>query len=145
MTTSLVIDRSSLSLADLTIGTDPSASYWIASDGIGRPGIIIDRTYASARGYHGDVLVDARKQQSTLPLRVYVNGSSAAQVQTRLETLQTAVQQFAYTVTVTVDDAVTVWPCDMADFPEWVYDSGQVKAGLQPVPLSIPVYPIPGV
>lgn len=144
MTTQVSIDRGNLGLGALVIGTDPSGSWWLPEDGIGAPGYAHRRSYATAAYVHGDLQTTAVLEQSTLPLTVYIGGDTTAQLRNRTETLVTALRQFYFTATVTVDDYAETWGCDCADVGAAVYVPGEVFAHIARREVTIPVYPIAG-
>lgn len=144
MTTQVAIDRSSLSLPDLIIDTNPNTDYWLPEDGIGAPGYTHRRSYATASYVHGDLQTAAVLEQSTLPLSIYIGGSTTAQLRNRTEALVTALTQFYFTATLTVDDYAETWGCDCADIGAATYLPGEVTAYLARREVTIPVYPIAG-
>lgn len=143
MTTEVSIDRTSLSLSPLVIGSQyADAGMWLAPDGLGRPGMAWSRSYATARDWHGAVQTDARLEQSSIALTVYLSGSSTANLETRYNTLQAALFQFAFAVDVTVDSATRTWLADCADVQPGNYLPELASNYLQLVAVSIPVFPI---
>lgn len=137
MSTSVVIGAITLEAGN------PTANYTITEDGLGRPDTAWVKSYATARDYHGAVLTDARRDQSSITLTVLVRGATSTQVESRLDALADAVSDFAYDVVVTVDGVSTTWAADPADVVYGGYDSGMVAGYLRSATLTIPVYPIP--
>lgn len=144
MTTQVAINRDSLGLGELVIGTEPNTDYWLPEDGIGAPGYQHRRSYASAAYVHGDLQTTAVLEQSSLPLSIYIGGSTTAQLRNRTEALVAALRQFYFTVTVTVDDYAETWACDCADIGAASYVPGEVVAHIARREVTIPVYPIAG-
>ena len=143
MTTQVSIDRTSLSLSALVIGSAYNATgIWLDPDGLIRPAKTWSRNYATARDWNGAVQTDARLEQSAYALTVYLSGSSTANVETLYTTLETALYQFTFTMTVTVDGTARVWTADCADVTPAPYTFGMVGNFLQLVAVTIPVYPI---
>jgi hypothetical protein len=142
MAASIVISAtpSSITVND----TLPSLGYYIDGAGLGDPLRQWRRGYAQSPWVDGKTLVSAVLDQGSLPLAVWVNGSSASTVKTRIDSLAAAVAQFTYTVTVTIGGSADVWTADPAD---WSLDGQQwngpaLAAYWQRVNLAIPVYPI---
>lgn len=137
------IDRSSLSLSALTI-TDDGATYQLAQDGLGRPGITWRLASApDSANVHGTEYVGAAREQSSLPLTVIVKAASSSALNTAVAALEDALSQFAYDVTVTVDGVAKVWPASPA---AWSFTTpvspAQVTQFYTLMTITLPVYPI---
>ena len=144
MTTSVSIDRDSLGLQPLVIDTAPNTDYWLPEDGLGAPGYTHRRSYSTAAYVHGALQTAAVLEQSTLPLTVYIGGDTTAQLRNRVEALVTALRQFYFTTTVTVDDYAETWGCDCADVGAALHEPGMTSAHMQRREVTIPLYPIAG-
>jgi hypothetical protein len=142
MTTSLTIDRSSLSLSDLVIGTSPfGADMYLPEDGIERFDFDYRRSYAEGSTYAPRALLAAILEPTTLSVAVYCRGASSAALATIETTLTTAMSQWAYDLTLTIDgvsQTVTGEPTRPA-FGQ--IDSGMVRAFVSRATLSIPINP----
>lgn len=150
MTASVSIDRTSLSLPALVIvsaDTNPTATYVLTASGLGRPAITWRETkMPDSPNIAGSELLNAVKEQASLPLEVLVQSDTAANLDAAVQALADAVWQFSYDVTVTIDGVVKVWSCTPAGFAP---SSGNEEAAkwLQRVDvlaITIPVYPNPG-
>lgn len=144
--TSVALDRSSLSLSDLVIDDDTTATYVLLKDGLGRPGITWRLgAMPDSADVHGTEYVSAVKEQTSLPLRVMVQAASSAALDVAVTALEDALSQFTYPVTVDVDGVARVWSGAPA---AWSTESGvqhAYVAGFFDVLLvTIPVYPVPG-
>ena len=144
MTTQVSIDRDSLSLTPLVIGTTYSLTtgMWLPPEGLSRPGKQWARNYATSRDFDGAVQTDARLEQTAIALSIYLAGVSTAEVEQRFEILENALSQFTFDLTVTVDDQTRIWSADCADVTPADYTFGMVQDYLQLVAVSIPVHPI---
>lgn len=142
---SVSIDRSSLSLAALTISGDGSGTYSLTRDGLGRPAITARSTYAEdSSDVAGSLLTQAVKEMSSLPLEVLVQAATSADLDAAISALDAALWQFSYQVTVTVDGVAKVYNCGPA---AWAPSSGKVDHGLAAqfvdvLTVTIPVQPL---
>lgn len=145
MTTTVSIDRSSLSLAALVIDDTTAAPYMLMGDGLGRPAITWRLLpMPDSNDVHGTEYVAAVKEQSGLPLRVMVKADTAAALDSAVTALEDALSQFTYSVTVTVAGVSKVWSCSPASYG---LDVGQVEfwkvqQNYEVLTITIPVYPI---
>lgn len=142
-TVSVSIDRSSLSLAAL-VATDNDATYRIAMDGLGEPGITWRKTsMPDSQDTHGTEYVSAVKEQTSIPLSVIVMAASSAALKTARDALFDALSQFTYMVTVTVDGVAETWDAGPADWSRsTTVQPGQVAQFFAAYTITIPVYPI---
>src|SRR5690349_11923378 len=142
-TVSVSLDRSSLSLAAL-VAADDGATYQIAQDGLGDPGITWRKlTMPDSNDVHGSEYVAAVKEQSSIPLTIIVKASSSAALKTARDALFDALSQFAYTVTVTVDGVAEAWAAGPADWSRsTTVQPGQVAQFFTVLTITIPVYPV---
>lgn len=140
---SISIDRTSLSLGALTVGDDPADTYILTPTGIGDPEMVWRfGTMANADSVHGREITSAALEQTALNLEVVVTGSSASNLRANRVALTTAISQFVYTTTVTVDGVAQVWTCDPGNWSSGPVNYGLQTALVQVLALSIPVYPI---
>lgn len=147
---SLTLTRTGLSLPDLTATNTPptpgTAGAWLPEDGLARP----DTTwrYTTAQGgddMHGAVLLGAVKEMSALPASLYFQGTDAASLRALEDEWTEALEQWSYTVTLTIDGQAATYSADPTS-PRWgEVDSGMVRAHLSRASVVVPVYPIPGV
>lgn len=145
MTTVVSIDRSSLSLAALTIDDTTAAPYMLMVDGLGRPAITWRLTsMPDSADAHGTEYIAAVKEQSSLPLRVMVRAGTSAALNTAVTDLEDALSQFSYTVTVTVDGVAKTWSCSPAAYgiDGSQVDYFKVVQHYEVLTITVPVYPI---
>jgi len=142
MATTVSIDRSSLSLSALAIASTYQTGLYLADQGLGRPAKTWVRNYATARDWNGAVPVDARLDQSSVALSIYIQGTSTSDLESRYAALEAALYQFTYNLTVTVDGTAKVWAAEAADITPAGYDVSFTLQYLQLVAVTIPVYPI---
>lgn len=113
MTTSLSIDRTSLSLGALVV---PSSGFELGTFAPG--GMAWQRTFAESRFVNDASLVSARRITTTATGTIRATGSSPSTLQTNEAALIAALSQFTYTVTWTETgspNAVYTWACWPAD------------------------------
>lgn len=143
MTLSITIDRSSLSLADLSLTDTPGGAFWLPEDALQRPAKAWRRTYAGSSPWlHGSTLTAAVLEQSTLPFTIYTQAASAAALDMQMDELEAALSQFTYDTTVTVNGVAKTWACDPGDIGWGEVDSGMARVHMARASVSIPVYPI---
>lgn len=141
---SLAIDRTSLSLATLTISDSPAGAMWLPEDGIGRPAKTRRNAYATpGRFMHGQILSASTLEHSALPVQVYCRAASSAALRVLEDELEAALGQFTYTSVLTVDGVDDTWRCDPADIAWGLVDSGMVRGKISRASVVIPVFPIP--
>lgn len=109
MTQSFVIDRSGLSLSDLTIDVSGLNDYVISKDGWGEPPYVPRTTFESSTFVNGQLLVASVDDLTAWALGVFINGTDGADLASKIAALAAAIKQFAYTVTATMDDSGTTW------------------------------------
>lgn len=137
------ITRTLLSLSPLVL-EDPTNGYSVFKLG---PGDASWRNETVESAYaHGHTLVSAVKDIQRAPLGVRVRGSSASQLDSRLDTLLDAFSQFVYYVGVITDGVTKVWQCDPADWT--IGEAGEfnkyhMMAKIYEVSLIIPRQPVP--
>ena len=141
---SVSIDRTSLGAGALSIPDFPVAGLWIPEDGLTRPGKTWNRQTASSPFTHGSVTTRATLEQSSINLSVYAQGASTAALVALQDTLEAAVSQFAYTVTITVDGSAKAYTCDPGDVSWGDLLAPQARAFLSRATLTIPCHPIAG-
>lgn len=145
MTTQVAIDRSSLSLSDLTIAVSGNGTYVIDQGGLGRPGKTSRETLATASPFvHGQTVTAVVLEDSSLPLVVRVNAATSSALDTAVTALETALRQFTYTVTVTVDGVAKVWTGRPAAIGtvDGLQTYARVAEFYEILTVTIPVYPV---
>lgn len=137
------VTRPELALPDLSLNTD---RYKIIAEGLG-PGVVVwDRKYATSPFVHGRYLTNAKKQQGTNILAVRVTGSDKNVVQTHLETLTNAFEQFEYELTTIVEGVTYTYACEPADYTignGGAWQRFHLMAYKQEVVFEIPRMPVP--
>lgn len=127
---------------DLVIGHDPAEALWIDEQGLGRPGFSFRKEFAPESSWvAGRQPLSAVLDVSELPVQVYARGASTAALEATMATLEAAVSQWSYTVTLTIDGVAHSYSAECT-WPQWgPVDSGEVRAHLARAALSIPVNP----
>lgn len=141
----VVIDRSSLSLSDLTIETSGSGTYVIDGGGLGRPGFTQRETLATASPFiDGQLRTSVVRDESSLPLVVRVQSTTSSGLNTAVAALEAAVQQFVYPVTVTVGGVAKVWTAHPAALGsvDGLIAHERVREFYEVLTISIPVDPV---
>jgi hypothetical protein len=142
----VTIDRSSLTLADLVISSNPATGLWVPETGITRPTKRWRRRSVDSPWFHGSTLTAATLEPAVLGLTVYLQETSTAALEVAQAELETALWQFTYTVTESeAGGAARVWDAEPADIDWGVADSGMANAYLAKAEVVIPVHPVPGV
>jgi hypothetical protein len=143
-TASLTLTRSALAvpLADLVISGDHTQSLWLDESGFGRPQFTFRKGHAPESDiFPGQSLLTAVKDQAAIPCGIYARGASAAALDTAMTELETALAQFVFTVTLTVDGVAKSFEAECTA-PAWgALDSGEVEAHLARASVVIPVNP----
>lgn len=141
---SVAFSRTSLSLATLTITESESGGFWLPEDGIEWPRFGRRKTYAPDSPYlSGRTLLARATDIGTLPLTVYVTAASGSALETLKAALQAAVDQWTYSLTLTVDSAAQTFTAECVDDDiAWGdLDSGMVKARIARGTFAVPLYP----
>lgn len=143
---SYVITRTSLSLADLELNTDPGNTYRVITDSMGIGDVSHRRLTASSPWVPGEALIASVKEQVSMPLGIRVTGTTNATLKNNVVALINAFSQFSYTITVTLDSQTWgVYDCQPADFSvgsSGTYQNYHMIAFKQDVTLQIPRNPI---
>lgn len=144
-TATVSLDRTSLSLSALAI-TDDGSTYQLKQDGLSRPAMTWRfTTMPDSADIHGTENVAAARERTTIPLEVIVKSTSSSALNTAVVALETALSQWAYDVTVTVDGVAQVWHAAPA---AWSFSQptspGMVAQFFTLMTITIPVYPIAG-
>lgn len=140
---SLAIDRTSLSLAPLTLSNNPSGSYVYPEEGLSEPTFTPRVTWApDSRFIPGRLALGSVIDAGTIPLEVTVRGASTADLQAKKVALVTALAQINYEVTITVDGVeVGSWAA-MPGSVSWGFvDHSMVAIHLARGAVTIPVNP----
>jgi hypothetical protein len=115
----LSIDRASLGLLPLAIGTARTAgTYQLAANGWNPGRVERDNAIATSRWLSGGKLVSTRTQVISLELTVRVWASSVANMRTMVDDLGDALGQYSYQITETVAGALAtnVYDCMPASY-----------------------------
>lgn len=135
------IDRTSLSLSPLSI--NDGTAYKIVSAG---PGETTWRRESIRSPFtDGEYLIQALKETSSVSLLVKVKGSSFAVLETNLDTLLRAMEQFEFQFTLTIEGMDSTWTCQPADYgpADNDYEKFHMMSKLQVYRFIIPKYPVP--
>lgn len=132
-----------LALDDVVTGAPGVGNFWLPEDGLSEPAFDVDFLRAPTSAYiDGDVMLAARRSQSTLPFTIYCQAASAAALATMKAQLAAALWQYPVPITLTVDGVATVyegWP----SVPQWgAVDSGMSRSFLARAVCVVPVNPI---
>lgn len=142
---SVTIDRSSLSAADLVVDTEGFGVYTVDAGGLGRVGITWRNTFASASPFvHGQLRTTAVKEESTLPLLIRVGAGTTGDLRDAVHTLEAALSQFVYQITLTVDGvarAFTAYPATIGAV-DGITKFEAVTAFYEDLTIVVPVYPV---
>ena len=139
------IDRTSLSLSDLVIDSTPTSTYTFADGGVGRVGITRRDTFATDSPFvDGRMRTASVKEESSLAGIVIVQGASWSAVDTSVTALQTALDQFVYTVTDVRSGVSKVWTAYPASVGavDGVVTVDNVSQFYTVVSIGIPVDPV---
>lgn len=139
------IDRTSLSLSPLVIDTEGFGVYLVDVGGLGRVGIAPRETFATPSPWvHGQLRTAVVKEESSLILTVRVQAGSTADVHDAVHTLEAALFQFIYEVTVTVDGQAQSWTAYPATIGavDGLTKFEAVTGYYEDLSISIPVYPV---
>ena len=117
------ITRTWLSLSDLTIAA--SAGYYIQRDGFGPGETSFRRSEAESIYVNGKYMTHAVKDQQTSTLKIRVVGATQTELYSRMDTLAKAMEQFSFTLDITIGDKTFSYECDAADYA--IGDGGQVQ------------------
>lgn len=143
LTITASLTRVELSLAVLNI--NDQTNYKIIKVGPGS--VEWDRQYAGSPFIHGETLVNAVMKQGKLPLSVRCKGSTSGVVDTNRAALCRALEQFTYTLSLTVDGVSWSWKCDPADYSvdetDGAFNGFFTRAKQSVVTADIPRDPIP--
>lgn len=131
-----------LTLDDLVTSTPGVGNFWLPESDLSEPAFDVEFLRAPTSAYiDGDVMLAARRTQSTLPLTIYCQAASSAALATMKAQLATVLWQYPIPITLTVDGVATVyegWP----SIPQWgAIDSGMARAHLARATCVIPVNP----
>jgi hypothetical protein len=139
------IDRTSLSADPLVIDTEGFSVYLVDVAGLGRVGTTPRETFATPSPWvHGQLRTAVVKEESTLPLTVRVQAGNTADLHDAVHTLEAALFQFVYTVTVTLDGQAMAWTAYPATIGavDGLTAFERVTGHFEDLSISIPVYPV---
>src|SRR4051794_7570499 len=89
--------------------------YEVNVEGLGPGPRTYRRETVTSPFVRGRFLIDAQLDSPTAPLSIWVGGSTAAQLSTRVAALIAAFDQLSYTLTVVIDGETYAWACEPAD------------------------------
>lgn len=139
------IDRTSLSLGSLDIGTIPGAAYWLPEDGITEPDFDQRQTFADdSPDVAGSLLVQSVPAIGSLALKVYTTAADADTLKAQKRALEAAVGQFSYSVTLTLVGAPDTYNALPGKVSWGQLDSGQVASLIAVAAVTIPLQPLGG-
>lgn len=142
---SVTIDRSSLSLADLVIDEAMDGTYvLLLGSRLRRPGTIWRKSaMPDSNDVHGTEFLTAVKEQADIPLKVMVQADTSAALDTAIDELDDALSQFTYPVTVDLDGVEKVWDASPAPWsPDDLEEYQAVLQHFDVLTVTLPVYPI---
>ncbi len=131
---------------DITVATGGVAAYWFPPNGFAEPTAVPNVTTTAAPFVDSVMPTHMTLDPAQHGWLVYVSGSSAVQLQNRIEALRDALLQFSFTLTTTRDGVArtwTCWPGQMAPADQG-RDYEMQAAYLAKFTVSIPCDPIPG-
>jgi hypothetical protein len=136
----LTIDRSSLGLLPLTINDSGTGTYVLTSFMPGAKSR--DNSYAQSRWLDGGRLVSTRTEIVTMDMVVRINSTTVPLLLDAATVLETALDQFGYTITEAVSGAVstTTYTC-MPASTSFPYDPVQFRRFTGLFTASIPRQP----
>lgn len=138
----LAISRASLSLSPLVITGDPTNARWhLPEDGLIWPHFDTRRTYAPDSAYVGGrTLLAAVRDPAELAVTIYAHGTSGADLEASKATLETALAQWSYSLTLTVESVATTYTAEiLLDLPWGPIDSGIAASNMAITSFSIPL------
>lgn len=138
---SVTLSRALLSLPDLVIDGNPhEGPFFLAEEGNEEPSFAVRRTYAPESAFiEGRVLLAAVRDSGSMPLRIYAQGETTAAVRAAMDELEDALEQFYYSLTLTVDGVSRTWMAD-PELPQWgELDSGLVTAYKRVATVAVPL------
>ena len=141
----VTITRTLLSLSNLSIGSEGFSTYYIDKGGLGRVGKTPRETFADdSKWVNGRLRTAVVREESVLPLTVRVQAASSSALDTAVEALDAALDQFVYDVTVTVDGVAKTYrgyPATMQT-TDALINVERVRDFCEDFTISIPVYPV---
>lgn len=120
--------------------------YEINADGFGPGSKTFRRETATSPYVRGRFLIGAVPDVQTAVLNVWVGGSSATDLASKVSTLLAAFEQRSYTLQAVIDGVTYQWACETADSvigTGGTFDAFDLGAFQQVVHLSIPRDPLP--
>lgn len=144
MSIEVSINRTSLSLSPLVITGDPFAGRWhLPEEGLVWPVFETRREYAPDSAYvGGKSLLAAVRDATEIALTVYAHGTSGADLAASKAELESALAQWSYGLTLTVDSVAYTYQAEvLLGLPWGPVDSGMVAARLASASFSIPLNP----
>ena len=112
LVTAASVTRTELALADLDL--NDKTTYGVMAAGPGAKSW--RRQTAESPFMHGRALVGAVLDTEVAPLRIRVKGSTDSVLNTNLNALLRAFEQFTYDLTLTIEGVTYTWRCEPADY-----------------------------
>lgn len=142
---SLTIDRTSLSLTPLVITTNPfGTDFHLDEDGLVWPVFDTRKTRTPASAYIAGPgsLLSAVRDAAELAVTIYAHGDTTAELDAAKAELETALAQWTYALTLTVDSVAHAYSAEILLGVPWgPVDSGMVRAHMARASFSIPLNP----
>ena len=139
---SMVIDRSLMGLVGLEL-EDPVNGLTVVRFGPGQRTMRLE--HATSPVSDGSILVGATADLASARLTVRAFGIDEAQILARVAAVEAALNQWAYTISVTVGGHSEQWRCQPANHARGAtgtYDAGALRGGWQDLSCEIPHQPI---
>lgn len=142
---SVVLSRTALTLDPLTISQDfTGTTYWLPNGDLEWPRFTKRKEHAPPSRYlSGRTLLSRVDDTATLPLVIYATAGTSSALDTAKTALEAALNQWTYSLTLTVDGVARTYTAECADDDiSWgAIDSGMVRAKLARGSVVIPLYP----
>ena len=130
----------------ITLALSSANGYEIDADGLGPGPRTYRRETAQSPFVRGRFLIDTQLDTMQAPVTIWVGGSTASQLNTRVAALLAAFDQLSYQLDVVIDGVTYSWLCEPADSTVGtggVFDFWELGAFQQTVSLVIPRDPLP--
>lgn len=114
MSRSVLLGRSSLSLADLQLWDPPNLI--VAGDSFGPGPQTLRRTTISSPFVRGRFPIDVVADTQDAPMTLQVLGSTGADLSSRVGVVLAAFSQWSYTLAYNFDGIIGSWQCEAADY-----------------------------
>lgn len=146
MTIQASVDRTSLSLPALVIGTDPTSDFYFPEDGLTEPEFEERTAFAEESVFLGAALpTHSTPGVGSMALTVTVNGDTEADLKANKRALEAAFRQrLTYEVALTVVGAPDTYTCLPARVSFGTVSSGMTRALMARAVITVPCYPLVG-